>query len=140
MDPISGMMLTNPGAEGRLVTMRSARGSSGGVGGPTVRSTARSGSGSARSMHSARSVSSTARSRARRDEEVEEQIDAFRSQKEELEAQLREIDKQLQLRAHHTVQMGRSRAERPFAMYPMSARTTWGAPSARDPPADALLR
>lgn len=139
VDLISGMMLTNPGAEGRLVTARSGSGTARSArGGPTARSgTARSGTARSSARGSARS---SARSSARRNEAAEVQIEAFRSKKEELEAQLRAIDHQLAQRAYHEKEMGRTRAGRPFAMFPMSARTTWGAPSARDPPADYIAR
>ena len=53
-------------------------------------------------------------------------------QKLAIEKQLAELDGQINARAHHKKEMGRMRAERPFAIFPLSARSQWGAQSARD--------
>ena len=56
-------------------------------------------------------------------------------QKREIEKQLAELDAELQKRSLRKREMGRMRADRPFAQFPLSARSQWGAPSARVPSA-----
>ena len=58
-------------------------------------------------------------------------IDQMMEQKRAIEKQLAELDIELHKRALRKREMGRVRAERPFAQFPLSARSQWGAPSAR---------